>query len=63
MTTRTLAATLLSVAAVGAGGTIVIAASSSSGKQQDASAKQYKPGKGCGDQNTPHDRQDECNKP
>jgi hypothetical protein len=63
MTTKMLAATLLSVAAVGTGGSIVVLTSSSSGKPQDASETQYKPGKGCGDKNNQHDRQDECKKP
>jgi hypothetical protein len=54
-------ATLLTIAAltVGVGGTFAIA--SGGGDDNGSAAKsQYKPGKGCGDQNHEHARNDEC---
>jgi hypothetical protein len=44
---------------VGAGGTFAIAGGGS-GNDGNASQSQYKPGKGCGDKNHIHERNDEC---
>jgi hypothetical protein len=53
--------TLLTIAAltVGAGGTFAIAGGGG-GDSGSAAKSQYKPGKGCGDTNHVHERNDEC---
>jgi hypothetical protein len=56
-------ATLLTIAAltIGAGGTFAIA--NGGGRDDGNAAKsQYKPGKGCGDKNHVHERENECKK-
>jgi hypothetical protein len=56
--------TLLLVAglAVG-GGTAGVIAGQDDGNGKSADQSQYKPGKGCGDKNHEHAREDECKKP
>ena len=47
-----------------AGATGGVIAGTNNGKGNDSAAKsQYKPGKGCGDKNHTHEREDECKKP
>src|SRR3954469_11504648 len=56
---------LTTVALVGGATGGVIAASTggkTGGKDDNAAQKQYKPGKGCGDKNHDHAREDECKK-
>lgn len=62
---RSRLATLLTVSllTVGAGGTFAIAGSGGKGDGGSAAKSQYKPGKGCGDKNHKHEREDECKKP
>ena len=51
----------LSLMAAAAGGVV---AGSNNGKSNGSAAKsQYKPGKGCGDKNHVHERENECKKP
>jgi hypothetical protein len=45
------------------GGTAGVIASHDNGNGKSADESQYKPGKGCGDKNNQHDREDECKKP
>jgi hypothetical protein len=54
-------ATLLTIVAltIGAGGTFAIAGGGG-GDHGSAAKSQYKPGKGCGDKNHEHERNDEC---
>jgi hypothetical protein len=66
---RTLSAVLAAVVlAVGFGGAFAIAgkgppASTGAGSAKtSAAASEYKPGKGCGDKNHIHDRENECKK-
>ena len=55
---------------IGLGGAFAIAGkgppsspSKSGSSQTSAASTQYKPGKGCGDKNHQHEREDECKKP
>jgi len=59
---RSRLATLLTISALtlGAGGTFAVAGSGGNGGGGSAAKSQYKPGKGCGDKNHVHERQDEC---
>ena len=43
------------------GGTAGVIASHDNGKGKSADSGQYKPGKGCGDKNHVHVREEECN--
>jgi hypothetical protein len=45
------------------GGAAGVIASHDSGNGKSADSSQYKPGKGCGDKNHVHAREDECKKP
>ncbi len=47
--------------AVSGGAAGVIAGGGGGGKAKSADQSQYKPGKGCGDKNHVHEREDECN--
>jgi hypothetical protein len=49
--------------AVSGGAAGVIAGGGGNGKAKNADQSQYKPGKGCGDKNHVHEREDECKKP
>ena len=70
---RRAVSTVLAVAAltVGLGGAFAIAGGkgppsnpgNSGNSQGSAASSQYKPGKGCGDKNHIHEREDECKKP
>jgi hypothetical protein len=67
---RTLSTVLASgVLALGLGGALAIAgkgppASPDAGSSKSSAAhNEYRPGKGCGDKNHKHDREDECKKP
>ena len=53
---------VLGLAVSGAAGG-VIAGSGGGGKAKSADKSEYKPGKGCGDKNHKHDRENECKKP
>jgi hypothetical protein len=43
------------------GGAAGVIATHDNGNGKSADSSQYKPGKGCGDKNDQHDREDECN--
>jgi len=45
------------------GGAAGVIASHDNGKGKSADSSQYKPGKGCGDKNHKHERENECKKP
>ena len=62
---RSKVVTLMLVAglAVSAGTAGVIAGGGGGGKGKSADTSQYKPGKGCGDKNHVHERENECKKP
>jgi len=49
--------------AVSAGTAGVIASGNGGGNGKSADTSQYKPGKGCGDKNHSHERENECKKP
>lgn len=62
---RSRLATLLTIGVLtaGAGGTFAIAGGGGNGDNGSAASGQYKPGKGCGDKNHTHERENECKKP
>ena len=45
------------------GGAAGVIASHDNGNGKSADSSQYKPGKGCGDKNHSHERENECKKP
>ena len=49
--------------AVSGGAAGVIASGGGNGNDKGADQSEYKPGKGCGDKNHEHEREDECKKP
>jgi hypothetical protein len=49
--------------AIGGGTAGVIAGGNSKSTSKNAAQSEYKPGKGCGDKNHEHEREDECKKP
>ena len=49
--------------AVSGSGLVIAAKGGSPGKGNNPGDREYKPGKGCGDKNHEHEREDECKKP
>ena len=54
---------LLVLGLLASGGAAGVIASHDNGNKKSADRGEYRPGKGCGDKNHTHDREDECKKP
>ncbi|HEY3020182.1 MAG TPA: hypothetical protein VGJ32_08320 [Solirubrobacteraceae bacterium] len=63
MKLKSLLATVLAAGLVAGGAGGVMAASGTFTSHKSAASSQYKPGKGCGDKNHIHERENECKKP